>query len=89
MKLEGSLVLDDISLRELAAAVAPYVAPLLAKTSPNNQLLRLPAVSAMTGLKRSQIYRLMWQGKFPKPVKIGERSIAWPETEIRAWISKR
>jgi prophage regulatory protein len=31
----------------------------------------------------------MKAGTFPKPVKIGERAVAWPESEINAWLEQR
>lgn len=52
------------------------------------QLLRLKEVMRRTAKCRSDIYREA--GKtFPAPLKIGERSIAWPAHEIEAWIAQR
>jgi len=31
----------------------------------------------------------MADGTFPKPVKIGKRAVAWPESVIRQWIAER
>ncbi|GAA4714857.1 AlpA family transcriptional regulator [Sphingomonas lutea] len=50
------------------------------------RLLRLNAVKEITGLSRSSIYADL---TFPRPVKIGERAVAWVEDEIGAWISDR
>jgi prophage regulatory protein len=47
-------------------------------------LLRLPSVINATGLSRSGIYAYIADGLLPKPVKIGERSTAWPECEVSA-----
>lgn len=54
-------------------------------------LLRLPRVEAATGYKRSTIYRLIQQGRFPPPISLspGGRASAWVEDEINAWIQKR
>lgn len=52
-------------------------------------LLRLPGVKKYTGLSRSEIYRRVSAGTFPKPVKLGERASAWPSNEITAWIESR
>lgn len=52
-------------------------------------LLRLPQVKKCTGLSRSEIYRRVSAGTFPKPVKLGERANAWPSHEITAWIESR
>ena len=48
-------------------------------------LLRLPAVSARVGMRRTAIYGLIKAGKFPSPVKIGKAS-AWVDEEITQWI---
>ena len=40
-------------------------------------VLRLPAVCRMTGLRRSTIYRMQTNGQFPQRVKIGARAVGW------------
>lgn len=57
-------------------------------TSPFS-LLRLPSVKKRTGLSRSEIYRRIAAGDFPKPIKLGERASAWAEHEVTAWIAAR
>jgi prophage regulatory protein len=54
----------------------------------STRLLRLPEVIARVGLKRSTIYKRMGEGTFPKPKKIGQRSVAWSETDIDLWINE-
>lgn len=51
--------------------------------------IRRPEVEEMTGLSRSTIYAMMESGDFPRPVKIGKRAVAWPESEIKEWLSGR
>lgn len=51
-------------------------------------LLRLPRVIEITGCPRSTIYDAIRARKFPPPVKIGERAVAWRSTDIEAWVSK-
>lgn len=53
------------------------------------KLLRLKQVMEMTGLSRSYVYELAKQGKFPKPVKLSEKSVAWVDQEVREWIDQR
>lgn len=53
------------------------------------RLLRRKSVEARTGLARSTLYQMMQAGQFPKPVRIGGRAVAWPETEVDAWIDAR
>jgi prophage regulatory protein len=52
-------------------------------------LIRLEAVKARTCLSRSTIYAYMREGRFPQPVSISERCVAWIESEIDAWIADR
>lgn len=53
------------------------------------RLIKLPVVEIKTGKKRSSIYAMIEDNKFPKPVKIGERSSAWVEHEVDEWIQQR
>ena len=54
------------------------------------QFLRLPAVKALVGWSAtSTLYREMAAGRFPSPVRIGARSVAWKASEIAAWQSSR
>lgn len=43
----------------------------------------------MTSLAQSSIYRLVKEGKFPKQVKISERSARWIESEVLDYINKK
>jgi len=52
----------------------------------NIRLLRLPEVMNKTGYGKAWIYRLIQDGLFPQPVKIGVRAIAFIESEIDEWI---
>ncbi len=51
-----------------------------------HKLLKLPAVLDATALCRSTVYQLERDGRFPKRVAIGPRSVAWREDEIAEWI---
>ena len=52
-------------------------------------LIRLKKVEAKTGLKKSMVYDLMNKGEFPKSIKIGERAVAWIESEVDQWIQNK
>jgi prophage regulatory protein len=52
------------------------------------RLLRLREVLRITGDSESGIRRKMAARQFPRPVKIGPRSVAWPENEVHAYIAK-
>jgi prophage regulatory protein len=62
-------------------------------TSPTNdsslKILRLPQVCEVTGLRRSMIYQMEADLRFPKRVKIGVRAVGWLEKEVNAWLIKR
>ena len=45
-------------------------------------LLRLPRVMEKAGLKRAIIYLHIKQNTFPKQFKIGQRAVAWLESDI-------
>ena len=53
------------------------------------QLLRMPSVIRVTGLGRSTIYKLMAEAKFPPPVQLTGRSVAWRRTDIESWAQAR
>ncbi|MBW8364929.1 MAG: AlpA family phage regulatory protein [Rhizobium sp.] len=54
-----------------------------------NAILRLPAVKAQSGASRSTIYLRIQQGLWPKPVKLGPRSVGWPASEVSALNAAR
>ena len=58
-------------------------------TQPAERLLTRREVEARAGLSRSSLYRLMRQGMFPEPIRVGVRAVRWPSSEIEAWLSSR
>lgn len=50
------------------------------------RLLRLPDVLDRIPVSRSDWYRGMRRGQYPRPVKIGLRAVAWRENEIDALV---
>ncbi|WP_299351569.1 AlpA family phage regulatory protein [uncultured Shimia sp.] len=50
---------------------------------------RRPEVESLTGLSTSSIYRLMDEGCFPRPIKIGRSAVAWPESVLAKWLQER
>jgi predicted DNA-binding transcriptional regulator AlpA len=53
------------------------------------RLLTTAEVLAMVPLSLSTIYRLRRKRRFPEPIVLGERRIAWRENEIREWIESQ
>ena len=52
-------------------------------------LIRSPEVQARTGLPKSTLHNLARAGGFPRPVKLGVRSVAWRASDVDAWIESR
>ncbi|MEL6388441.1 MAG: AlpA family transcriptional regulator [Pseudomonadota bacterium] len=55
----------------------------------SNKILRRPDVEAITGLSRSTLYDFMARAMFPRPVKLGRRSVGWRESDVIAWLDSR
>jgi len=66
----------------------PERSPVGAAVSPP-LFLRLPAVIRTTGLCRSTIYRLISEKKFPNPVRLADRAVAWRQSDIDRWSDER
>jgi prophage regulatory protein len=52
-------------------------------------LLRLPAVLERVGLGRTAVYDAVAAGRFPAPIKLGRRCVAWPSDAIDQWVRDR
>jgi prophage regulatory protein len=50
------------------------------------KFLKLTEVMALTGLSRSSVYLAISEGKFPRQVSLGVRSVAWVSNEIEDWM---
>ena len=51
------------------------------------RLIRMPEVIARVGIKRSMLYRLMGEGRFPRSRSLGPKCAVWVESEIDEWIN--
>lgn len=49
-----------------------------------NTILRNASVRSECGFGRSTLYLRIKQGLWPKPVRLGERSVGWPADEVAA-----
>jgi prophage regulatory protein len=68
----------------------PVSTPALpANNEPPRLLARLPTVLKATGLGRSTIYRLIADGSFPAPVRLGPRAVAWRWSDLDQWTLSR
>ncbi|MEY8238834.1 MAG: AlpA family phage regulatory protein [Cycloclasticus sp.] len=52
-------------------------------------LIDYKAVSKLTGLSRSTIYRIEVAGNFPKRIALSNRCVRWPLLEVEEWVSQQ
>ncbi|HEY3591007.1 MAG TPA: AlpA family transcriptional regulator [Buttiauxella sp.] len=45
-------------------------------------------ITQLTGLMDKYFYKLIKDGRFPKPIKLG-RSSRWLESEVETWLQQR
>lgn len=53
------------------------------------KFIRLPIVKEKTGLPKSTIYRKVKEKSFPQQVSLGEKTVAWLESDIDKWMDER
>ena len=53
------------------------------------KVLKIKQVAAEINISVPQVYKLVSLGRFPKPIKLGERGSGWLITEIDAWLQSR
>jgi len=51
------------------------------------RLLRKSTVLDRVGFSKSELHRRLTAGKFPAPVKLGVRAVAWRESDIEGYIN--
>ncbi|MBL4682452.1 MAG: AlpA family transcriptional regulator [Pseudomonadales bacterium] len=54
-----------------------------------HKMLRLPSVIELTGLSRSSIYLRMKNDGFPQSISLGDRAVAWLESDIEEWLEEK
>lgn len=52
------------------------------------KLISLPVLEAKTAGCKASIYRWIKERDFPKPIKIGRKSV-WDEADVDAWLTAR
>ncbi len=55
----------------------------------SEKLLRLPDVCAAVAMRKAGIYKAIREHRFPPPIKLGKRAVAWPESAVQGWIADR
>ncbi|HCC0207695.1 helix-turn-helix transcriptional regulator [Proteus mirabilis] len=54
----------------------------------NDQFVDMKFITHLTGLTDKWFYKLIQEGEFPKPIKLG-RSSRWLRSEVEAWMQAR
>ena len=54
----------------------------------NDQLVTMAFITGLTGLTDKWFYKLIKDGEFPKPIKLG-RSSRWLQSEVEVWLQQR
>jgi prophage regulatory protein len=53
------------------------------------KLIKLGELCKLLDMARSTIYHLKKEGRFPEPIKVGDRAVRWRLSDIRAWQDAR
>lgn len=53
-----------------------------------NRAIQKSAVLEALGISSPTLYRLIQQGEFPRPVKIGHKASRWFESDIKEYLEK-
>ncbi|HCB1793683.1 TPA: AlpA family transcriptional regulator [Klebsiella quasipneumoniae] len=54
----------------------------------NDKMIDMAFITEFTGLSDKWFYKLIQDGLFPKPIKMG-RSSRWLKSEVEEWVSQR
>lgn len=54
----------------------------------NDKMVDMKFITEFTGLTDKWFYKLISEGQFPKPVKLG-RSSRWLQSEVEEWVQER
>lgn len=54
----------------------------------NDQLVDMKFITAFTGLTDKWFYKLIQDGLFPKPIKLG-RTSRWLKSEVENWLNEQ
>ena len=58
------------------------------QNAPLERLIRFPELQTLIPMSKPAIYNAMNEGRFPKPVKLGSRAVAWRESTIREYMDQ-
>lgn len=64
------------------------IAPVITSVSTEDQLIDMTFITTYTGMSDKWFYKLIQDGLFPKPIKLG-RSSRWKKSEVENWMYER
>jgi len=54
-----------------------------------SQVIKLPEVLQLTKVSKSKWYGEIKKGNAPKPIKLGDRAVAWVMDDVTEWLEQR
>ncbi|WP_338157389.1 helix-turn-helix transcriptional regulator [Burkholderia glumae] len=54
-----------------------------------NRVVRMRPLIERVGLSKSEIYRRIQAGTFPRPIALGVRAVGWLERDVELWLATR
>ncbi|HHW8766273.1 TPA: helix-turn-helix transcriptional regulator [Salmonella enterica] len=54
----------------------------------DDKMVDMKFITEFTGLTDKWFYKLISEGKFPEPIKLG-RSSRWMQSEVEKWVQER
>lgn len=80
-------MIAQIAVREYIKAQSEYKKQDEYLKSAQDRMIKLKEVVRITALSQVTIYRYVAKGTFPAPFKIGIKSVAWKESQVRDWLA--
>ena len=53
------------------------------------KILRRDDVLDRIGLSRSSLYNMVRAGRFPAPMRLGQRAVGWRLSDVDEWVASR
>ena len=64
------------------------ITPVTTSFSTEDPLIDMTFITTYTGMTDKWFYKLIQEGLFPKPIKLG-RSSRWHKSEVECWLQQR
>lgn len=53
------------------------------------RFLRIKQILEIVPIGRSTVWKMVSEGRFPRPLKLSERCTVWRETDVQQWMNDR